>query len=159
MITKILVPVDGSDSAKRAVTFASEIARKFDARLTLVEVLSAVPARQQLKNYLARLEAAEHADEGEIGSIRAALGRSGEDGARGVLDEAAELARQAGVREVETLIEDGDPAHKILQLSEAEQYDLIVMGRRGLSTLGGLLMGSVSRKIISLAHCPVITLN
>ncbi len=85
MITKILVPVDGSNQAKRAVTFASEIARRFDARLTLIEVLSAVPAREQLKNYLARLEAAEHADEGEIGSIRAVLEDSGEEGGRVVL--------------------------------------------------------------------------
>jgi nucleotide-binding universal stress UspA family protein len=50
----------------------------------------------------------------------------------------------------------GDPAQEILTHMQKEQVDLVVIGSRGLGTLKGVLMGSVSQKIAHLAPCPVL---
>ena len=44
----------------------------------------------------------------------------------------------------------------ILGIAEKESADLIVLGSRGLGALSGLVMGSVSQKIVQLAPCPVL---
>jgi len=58
-----------------------------------------------------------------------------------------------------SLIEDGDPAKRIIECAEKENADTIVMGARGLSDIEGLLLGSVSHKIAHLASCTVITVR
>jgi nucleotide-binding universal stress UspA family protein len=48
------------------------------------------------------------------------------------------------------------PAAVILDLMENELVDLLVIGSRGLGALSGLVMGSVSQKLVRLAPCPVL---
>jgi nucleotide-binding universal stress UspA family protein len=50
----------------------------------------------------------------------------------------------------------GQTAKTILEACREEDVDLIVMGSRGLSDWGRLLMGSVAHKIVHLAHVPVL---
>jgi nucleotide-binding universal stress UspA family protein len=50
----------------------------------------------------------------------------------------------------------GDPAEVIVEIARAEQMEAIVIGRRGRGRLAGLLLGSVSQKVASLASCIVI---
>jgi nucleotide-binding universal stress UspA family protein len=70
----------------------------------------------------------------------------------------AELsARQKGVTQVEALVEVGDPAGVIVDIARARGADLIMLGRRGLGTLAGLLLGSVSHKVIQVADRPCLT--
>jgi nucleotide-binding universal stress UspA family protein len=159
MIKSILVPVDGSENSDRAVMFATNLAAAFEASVLLVHVLSTLPARKQLKDYLNTLEAQANPDEGEIGSVRGALLNSGEDEGKKVLANAERVARNKGVEHVSTVIEDGDPAEEILRLMDTDKYDLIVMGRRGIGGLKGLLIGSVSNKISNLANCTVVTVK
>ena len=72
----------------------------------------------------------------------------------------AELsARQKGVGNLETLVEVGDPASVIVNMARTRNADLIVLGRRGLGTLTGLLLGSVSHKVIQLANRPCLTVS
>lgn len=157
MIRKVLVPVDGSDYSVRAVEFASDIAARFGASITFVQVLSKLPARKVLTDYLSRLEAEQEPNEAEIDSIRDALAKSGEVEAEGVLAQAKQIAASRGVPGVTAEILDGDPAIEILGF--AADFDLIVMGRRGLGGLRGLLMGSVTQKVSSMAVCPVVTVG
>jgi nucleotide-binding universal stress UspA family protein len=55
-----------------------------------------------------------------------------------------------------TEVLEGPPADAILRVAEARNVDLIVMGARGLGSLGSLLLGSVSQKVLAHATCPVM---
>ena len=53
----------------------------------------------------------------------------------------------------------GDAAERLLEYARVQAIDLIVLGRRGVGQIRGLLMGSVSLKVNSLAECPVLTVR
>jgi nucleotide-binding universal stress UspA family protein len=155
----ILLPVDGSESSLKAVSFAAELAAELQASVLLLHVLERLPARQQLKGYLTALEQAPVKNEGEIESIRNVLSQSGEDQGKEILADAEQLLREKGVKDVSTAIHDGDPTTEILRLAETGKYDMVIMGRRGLGRLKGVFMGSVSHKISNVADCPVVTVK
>lgn len=58
--------------------------------------------------------------------------------------------------EIEQDLAAGPPAEAILRAADARKCDLIIMGARGLSDLQGLLLGSVSHKVIHHAECPLM---
>ena len=66
-------------------------------------------------------------------------------------------AHANGVKDVETAVEPGDPAQLIIERSK--DFDVIVMGRRGLGPIGALLQGSVSQKVNQLADAPCLTVK
>jgi nucleotide-binding universal stress UspA family protein len=76
-----------------------------------------------------------------------------------ILDAAKWRAEQRGVKAVEPLLEHGDPVDQIVGAAERQGADLIVMGRRGLGDLKGLLLGSVSHKVCQLADCACLTVK
>lgn len=148
MFTHVLVPVDGSDHAQTAIDYGTEIAHKFDAKLTLLHIVKShdiggVP--EQLSEY-AR---AEHL---QLGASDALLGLG-----REILTHAVERARSKGADKVEAVTEVGNPAKTICAYAGNHDVDLIVMGRRGLSDLSGLLVGSISHKVAHLSKCPCMT--
>ena len=96
------------------------------------------------------LARATYADLGEADFIRAA-GR--------MLRRAEDRAKRAGAPNVAAILDTGDPATRIVYQAEANAADLIVMGRRGLGDLGGLLLGSVSHKVAQLASCACLTVT
>jgi nucleotide-binding universal stress UspA family protein len=63
------------------------------------------------------------------------------------------------VTAVETLIRVGQPARTIVHVAEQLEVDCIVMGSRGLGDFEGLLLGSVSHKVASLAKCTCVTVK
>jgi nucleotide-binding universal stress UspA family protein len=75
------------------------------------------------------------------------------------MQEAKDAARGAGVGDVRTEVKTGQPARAIIKTAEAGGYDTIVMGSRGHGDLEGLLLGSVSHKVASLAKCTVVTVK
>ncbi len=148
MLKSILVPVDGSEHADRALQLAAEIAAKFDAKLVLVHAIPDTEVPESLKHYAE----AEHI-EGPPSYIRYKYV------AEGIMRDAKRHADEAGARDVETAFGDGDPAKTILGYATDRGVDMIVMGSRGLSNLKGLLMGSVSRKVSELAPCSCLTVK
>ena len=78
---------------------------------------------------------------------------------RKVLNAGVEIAKEKGVEDCVTALEDGNPVKRILDYADKEDANLIVMGSRGLSDFNGLLMGSVSHKISHLAKCTCITVK
>jgi len=74
-----------------------------------------------------------------------------------ILQAAATRARGQGAKLVRTSVSVGDPAQAIVAVAKAEEADLITMGRRGLGSATGLLMGSVSNKVAHLAECVCMT--
>lgn len=61
--------------------------------------------------------------------------------------------------EVNTLIETGSPAETIVKVVDKYQYDLVIIGNRGLNQLQRLLLGSVSTKVVSAARCSVLVVK
>jgi nucleotide-binding universal stress UspA family protein len=68
-------------------------------------------------------------------------------------------AESLGVGKVKGLTRDGKVAEAILEAAADENVDLIVMGSRGLGSLKGLLVGSVSTKVSHLAECTCISVK
>jgi nucleotide-binding universal stress UspA family protein len=143
MFEKILVPVDGSPTSLKAVQMAGEIARRFDAQVTLVHV-------QHLPT--AALAASDMA--GMAGTDQTMIDAL--DAAAQEIVCAARAALALPENRVGEKILLGHPAETICQLAEAEAYDLISMGSRGLSEVRAFFMGSVSDKVSHHAHCPVL---
>ena len=75
-----------------------------------------------------------------------------------ILQTAENRARGQGAMQVRTSIGVGHPAEAIVAHAKAEEADLIMMGRRGLGSVSGLLMGSVSNKVAHLSECACMTI-
>ena len=69
---------------------------------------------------------------------------------------AEEPARQFGVWRIEVRTGWGDVTQSLLDIAASNSAKMIVVGRRGRSQLAGLMLGSVSQKLVSLAPCPVV---
>ena len=74
---------------------------------------------------------------------------------RQILLRAVDYARESGAKNIETTLAVGDPAEKIIETIQRKQIDMVVVGRRGRGRLEGLILGSVSQKLASLAPCVV----
>ena len=146
MLNSILVAIDGSAHSRRALEFACDIALRFEASLHLLHV-----TQQPMTDQVLTLGAASVMASG----TRADLKKVG----RQVLGAATDVAHRAGCKNVTTEIANGDPPRIIVDSAKSIEADMIVMGRRGLSELSGLLLGSVSHKVGHLASCSVVTVK
>ena len=177
MIKTILTAVDGSDHAEKALELAADIADKYKARLVIMHVLMRDASPQQLKK-LARAKdlTAEQrellkrfTEEPEFVPPVTGIGGAYiplpppphllEPIGRQVLERAADAARKAGVKRVDTTLDGGDPATAILDRAKKEKADMIVLGSRGFGDLKGLLLGSVSHKVASHANVTCVTVK
>lgn len=135
----ILVATDGSPGADRAVDVAARLAKAMDRKLLIVTIggnLSADETRQ-----LARAE-------GNIADALEALSSQ-------ILAATKDRARQHGISDIDIQAGWGDAAEQIIELAKRSNADVIVLGRRGRGRLTGLLLGSVSQKVVTLAPCIV----
>lgn len=137
----LLVPVDFSDPARRALDTAIALARRFDARLHL---LHAYQINTSIYPY------------GLI--LGEEVERKLREAAQAKLDEWCEIAVQAGVA-AEGTVSPGSASESILQVAEELPADLIVMGTRGLSGLKHVMLGSVAERTVRMAPCPVLTVR
>jgi nucleotide-binding universal stress UspA family protein len=150
MIKNILVPVDGSPHAGAAVDFASDIARTYGAKVTLLHVIG-VTAGVHVPPEMRESAEAENIRVTTAGLLRSI--------AEEILNAADERARGQGVEQLEAVIEVGDPGDRIVAYAKDHGVDLIAMGGRGLGDVAGLLLGSVSHKVVHLAECPCVTVK
>jgi nucleotide-binding universal stress UspA family protein len=148
----IVTATDGSDTADRAIDFAADLAAKLGADLVLTHVvsastLSASPtSRGHPQPDLTALGRVENVAVSEVLT----------DTASDILDKARDRAVARGVKQVESEIRAGDPAETIIAVAQEHRADAIVVGKRGRGRLAGLLLGSVSQRVATIAHCPVI---
>src|SRR5581483_6327505 len=76
---------------------------------------------------------------------------------REIREQAAELSGQGIETDVKMAsVMVGGPAHAIKSIAKEANADLIVVGTRGHSPVAGLLLGSVTQRLLHIAHCPVL---
>jgi nucleotide-binding universal stress UspA family protein len=147
VIKNVMVAVDGSPLAAKALALGADIAARYGAGLHLVHVISEMTVPEGFEEF-ARIERVDP-------PAWAQMGRVGE----AVLEAARSGAAAKGARDVRTQVLTGDPAEQLLGYARDHAIDLLVMGRRGLGRIRGVLMGSVSAKVTGLAACPVVTVS
>lgn len=137
MFNNILLAVDGSDHALNAARVAAQLARSMNsAELRIAVVYDSIPPLLGDPDFQVVLNAR--------------------------LDETEKILQSAvkAVGEVPSTVSTetiaGDPAEAIIKIADTRKCDLIVMGSRGLGRLAGLVLGSVSQKVVSHAPCPVL---
>lgn len=139
-IRRILIPTDGSDSAKAAVARGLELAKLTGAEVTALNVVD-------MTSFVG------YSDAIALPNLLPMLKREG--------NEAVEQVRREGERrgiKVTALVEEsGSPAHKIVEISK--DYDLIVMGSLGRTGMAHLLLGSVAERVVRHAECPVLVVR
>jgi nucleotide-binding universal stress UspA family protein len=137
MFEKILLAVDGSEHSAKAVDVAGDLARRYDGEVVVLHV------REHEITWGA-----------DIDIETAAEARSLVDGVVRRLKDAGVNVRGEVVR-----VPLGQIPRAILDMTVEEGAGLIVMGTRGLSDWGRLLMGSVAHKVVHLAEVPVLVVR
>ncbi len=150
MLKKIMVPVDGSKHASRAVALASELALKYSAELIVLHVMKKIGSSRVYKE-LEAYARVEHITVSERDNFETAANR--------IVDWAEGQAQQAGVWWADQMIASGNPGPTIVDCANNNGVDLIVMGRRGLGRVTELLLGSVSHRVTQLADCACLTVK
>lgn len=170
----VLVAVDGSEHAYKAVEVASSIALLYGAKLQILHVLLKSASVEQLlaqgdpeklsqtsREFLYEREAhygpAWALDLG-LSTTKPAKQLFTEIGEQ-VLVAARRIAERNGLATVHTHIDKGDPASCIIACAKKEKADIIVVGDRGLGEVKGMLVGSVSNKVQQLAPCTSISVK
>ncbi len=146
---RIVVAVDGSGPAQRAVEHAASLARAADGELCLV---AAVDPRL-LRAFDLVSGAARTVD---LGIAPDEVQRLLRDDAAAQLERGARLCRESGVKH-STRVEMSPPLAAILEA--AEEADLLVMGSRGLGAISGAVLGSLSHRVIAESRTPVLVVH
>ena len=147
MFSHILVPLDGSSHSLKAAEAAVDLAQKYNAKLTLLHVAGKFQVPDQLKEYLR----GEHLSGNTFLAI--------DEATQKFITDVHRKAKSKGLTEARKVFLEGRPARTIIDYAKKENVDAIVMGSRGLSDIGGILLGSVSHKVASLAECSVIMIK
>jgi nucleotide-binding universal stress UspA family protein len=137
MFENILLAVDGSEHAMNAAQVASSLANAMNSQtLRIVVAYDTIPVHigdPYMQNALsARISETEE-----------------------ILQRAVQVVWAVSAQIYTEMIE-GNPAETILDVARSRNSDLVIMGARGLGKLSGLLLGSTSQKVLSLAPCPVL---
>jgi nucleotide-binding universal stress UspA family protein len=147
-ITKILVPYDGSPSAQNALTLAAHLAiagREAVTGVTVLQVIGGSYLARHVQNVDLRVTRMDQDKDWQ--RIRQ---RYLEEDIRPLLAEAQKSLQDLGVQApVELSILEGKVSDEIIRLARDEHFSTIIMGRRGLSPLKALFLGSVTRSILT----------
>lgn len=137
MFRKILLAVDGSEHSAKAIPIAADLGRTNDAEVLVLHV------REHEMTWAADIDL-ETAPEAM--ALVESIVRDLKDVGISVRGEVLRAAH-------------GQTPRVILDVARGEGVDLIVMGTRGLSDWGRLLLGSVTHKVVHLAECPVLVVR
>lgn len=136
---KILVAVDGSSYSEKVLSKAIELVKLLDGQIVFVYCHKKYP---KIVGYPYRDKI--------ISSIN--------DEAEKIISPFLERMKKENVPYIERLME--EPAGTMIPtVAENEQCELIIMGSRGLSNLQGLIVGSVTQRVLHLAECPVFVIK
>jgi nucleotide-binding universal stress UspA family protein len=152
LFKKILVPLDGSEHSLRALGIAVQVAKKFSGKLTLIHVYSVtvrpvvMPEPTSLTPPGVPVMTA-----AEVSKVAEAARKAGAN----ILVDGEQRVKAEGVQ-VETALKEGHTVQEIIRTAKEGEFDLIVMGARGVSMIREVLLGSVSDRVIRNGPCPVL---
>lgn len=129
---KILVTVDGSDNSKRALIEAKKFVNQENVEMTLLTVVKPL-----ISEYYDKIDAPKLNDPAEL-----------KKAGRSIIDQSIQILGKSH-NEVIGKVRRGNPADEILKENEQEDYDLIIMGSRGLGAFSRTFLGSISNKILN----------
>jgi nucleotide-binding universal stress UspA family protein len=146
MYKRIIVPVDGSPTANKALVAALQLARDSGGRVRLIHVVEELAFVDGYDMY-----------GGQTGELLQVMREAGDK----VLDAALEIARSAGVDADKQLFDRfGERLGEVVANAAREwNADLIVLGTHGRRGIGRVLLGSGAEQIIRLAPTPVLVIR
>ncbi len=137
-IKQILLPFDDSVHSVNAADYAISLARKIGATVTIINCYEWMPSITEVPSPL-------------IKDLDEVCRKKAED----VLRNAEEIFRDRGVdSSLEAVF--GSPGKVLVDLAKSGKYDLIVMGSKGHSDIAGILIGSVTHRLVNSMHCPIL---
>lgn len=145
MFKNILVPIDGSRHSIMAAAQAVDIAEKYQATVTLLHVINI----NQLTG-LGTMEGPPLITEGMAENLN--------DAGKTIIEDTLQSLPPHSIK-VHTELVWGTPERAIISQVTSKSHDLIVIGSRGLSAFSGLLLGSVSDRVVHQAPCPVLVVK
>lgn len=134
---RILVPVDGSDSSMHALRHAIARARQAQAEIHVLHV-----------------EPPPHYQEVRLYAMREDIARIHQEACQRLLQDAKDELQRENVPHAAHFAE-GEVAYTIARFAESQQIDEIVMGTRGMTAFGQMLLGSVASRVVHFAKMPV----
>lgn len=142
-LKKILVAYDGSPQSKEALNWAIDLSRLSGAEIVAVKVfeISVLYAMPEIggAGYVTALDIMRREDQRLMAEIVA-------------------TGHTKGAKVTGKLLQ-GNVAGQIISYAEKNNFDIIIAGTKGHNTLEGLLMGSVTRNLVSLSHIPVLVVK
>lgn len=133
---KLLVPLDGSENAALACQHAIGLAKSGNMSIVLLHCYGELPATIG-------------------GTARDEIIALSEAEGNAILASGVQLCADHGIP-CKSLVRSGNPGRTIVTVAQAEGCDLIVMGSRGLSDFSGMVMGSVSHRVLRHSTMPVL---
>lgn len=141
---KILVPVDGVETNPKMIKMAKEMAEKFNSKIIVVYVKDYINYSAGMRftytTYYPEMQASEDENAKEV--------------IRTVKNQFDHMKDQ-----VEGVILSGDPANEILDYSERENVDLIIMATHGMNVTKRFLLGSVTSKVVHHSNVSVLVVR
>jgi nucleotide-binding universal stress UspA family protein len=155
LFKKILVPLDGSEHSLKALEMAAQIAERFSGAITLIHAysLSVQPVMMPEPSTLSSptIPILTGAELSRLAEATLAVGRR-------ILDDGEEKLKPEKVQ-VEKVLVEGHAVREIVRAATEGNYDLIVIGARGISHIKEILLGSVTDGVIHHARCPVLVIK
>jgi len=143
MYKRILIATDGSDKSRVAAEEGVELAKAIGANVIVLNVVNEVVVASAVR---------------QLGSDRKEVEEKLTVAGKKAVDEIKKMAEAAGVK-ADTILRIGVPANTVIDVSNAEKADLIVMGSHGESGASKLLIGSVVQKVLYWSTIPVLVVR
>ncbi|WAC08948.1 MAG: universal stress protein [Thermodesulfobacteriota bacterium] len=138
MISKILVPTDGSETSNKSVKYAAGLAKQLGAKITLLSVIDI-----NVGSFIAQTVSAVDSPTHIIEPIDHYLKQTAE----AYLKEGEKICTKKGIQS-KKVIRSGHPVEEIVNEAVKSKVDLIVMGSQGRSALKAAILGSVTFGVI-----------
>ena len=140
--TKILVPIDFSDSSHAALVTAAELAQHFQAEILLVHIVPMFP-RTTFPDFMPEtkfLESVRKEAERQFDACQADLGAK-------------------GIKASLCIEEGNDVAGNIIDVIDREKIDFVVISTHGMTGWHPIAFGSIAEKLVKLVQCPLLLLR
>lgn len=158
-LKKILVVTDGSTYSENALEFVGEFCFPEDAAFEIMHVLPPLLTHEYItRTWPIGVDMVPVIPDEDIQKSIEIQTREENEFADTLMRRSEKILSEHGIK-AEPLIKRGDAASEIIEYAKERKLDLIVAGSRGLNSLQGWLLGSVSRKLVHYAPCSVMIIK